>query len=126
MPKGRMKAADKAILADLLARYPKSVIARQLGKMRKAGRPKYPLLEKYGSRLAGWALIERKRDGADLSVAKAAKIVSEECAKFFPDRRYISASLLEKAHREIERAMQDGFGAGVENLRQVMLDAALG
>ena len=79
--------------------------------------------ERFGNDLMAWALIERKRDGTNLSVASAARLVLRDAPKVLSRN---GRSWLEKAHREVERWGQGGTDADVANFRKVMLAAARG
>ena len=121
-----MKAKHKAMLAELKALYTRSEIEKQLDDMPKAGRPEDPASMKLLKSFAAWVLIESKRDGTDLSVAKAKQLASQHPAAFQSGSekrpRKASASLLEKLHRKFEREKRRELGAaGFADWRKAVL-----
>jgi hypothetical protein len=104
MPRKSMTKADLAILANLVARYPLSEIARRvvnLSEKKKSGRPRYKPTVKVGNDAFLWALVDIQRDGKPRGAKKASEVISKYASK---ERGLkISSSSLAKAHRRIEK-----------------------
>jgi hypothetical protein len=114
MPKGRMKAADKRILADLLSRYPTAVVEREAGLLqarRGRGRPPKCPPDRKGDPgflpWLDWIMVEMRRDLAKVSQTKAARMVAEDLLRTLRGSGVhpSSSSALEKNHRQVARAL---------------------
>jgi hypothetical protein len=118
MPKGRMTAADRALLAELLARNPTAIVEREASALqakRGRGRPDEGPWHVWRRNILRWSAVEMMR-GEDraMSVAKAARLVTAQGYG-------VSASEIEKSHRAVTRLVRGGgWGKDIEEVAALL------